>query len=332
MISKPLVVNFSALLLLIGLGLVALVQWRASAREMAVEAQYPPSGQFIDVGGTLIHINVAGQGPDIVLIHGASGSLRDFTLDLATRLAGSYRVIAVDRPGLGRSQRPGGFGGVWSAAAEPPALQAQLLQAATDTVGVKNPIVVGHSYGGAIALAWALERPEDTAALVLLAAASNPWPGSLGPLYRVNSTVVGSAIVIPLITAFTPHAVIEDTLGEIFAPQQPPPDYMQHFGPDMTLRRSTMRANAQQVNALKPYVTEMVTRYPTLSMPVEILHGTEDVTVPMAIHSEPLSRQIPSAELTRMEGIGHMPHHADPEAVVAAIHRAAARAGLPSSD
>lgn len=328
MTSKPLAVNIAVILLLVGLGLFAVVQWRAAARETAVEAEYPPSGQFIDVDGTQVHLKVTGQGPDIVLIHGASGSLRDFTFDLAGRLEAQYRVIAVDRPGMGRSARPAGFGGAFNTRAEPPALQARLLQAATDAVDVTRPLVVGHSYGGAIALAWALERPEDTAGLVLLGAASNRWEGDLGWLYRINSSLFGSAIFIPLITAFTPHAKIEDTVTAIFAPQQPPGGYLRHFGPEMTLRRATMRANAQQVSALKPYVTEMATRYPTLRLPVEILHGTEDVTVPLEVHAEPLSGQIPDAVLTRMEGVGHMPHHADPQAVVDAIARVASRAGL----
>ncbi len=325
MISKPLALSLFAIALV---GMVAVVQWRASSREASVEAQYPPSGQFVEVGGTKIHLKISGQGPDIVLIHGASGSLRDFTFDLVGRLDDNYRVIAVDRPGLGWSERPPGFGGVFNTAAESPALQAQLLQAATDAVGVQNPIVLGHSFGGAIALAWALERPEETAGLVLVAAASNPWEGKLGWLYRVNSRMFGSAVVIPLITAFTPHDYIENTVSDIFAPQTPPEGYIQHFGTDMTLRRKTLRANAQQVNSLKPYVREMSKRYPNLSLPVESVHGTADDSVPIQTHAEPILRQIPGAQLDRLEGVGHMPHHTNTDAVLAAIDRIAARAGL----
>ncbi len=328
MISTPLAAKLSLFVLILLLGLIALTQWRAYAREQNAEAAYPPSGQFVDVNGTRIHLRISGQGPDIVLIHGANGSLRDFTFALVDRLAPRFRVIAVDRPGLGRSERPEGFGGAFNTQDEPPALQAQILQAATDMVGVENPIVLGHSYGGAIALAWALERPEQTAGLVLVGAASNPWEGELGFLYRMNSTVFGSAIAIPLITAFVPHAKIEDAVGEVFAPQEAPDGYMAHFGTDLTLRRAIMRANAQQVNALKPYVREMSSRYPSLKLPVESLHGTEDITVPLETHAVPLTKQIPGAVLTRLEGVGHMPHHSDPDAVIAAIDRVAARAGL----
>lgn len=315
--------------LLIGLGLVAVVQWRAMARETQAETAYPPSGQFIEVDGTRIHLRIEGDGPDLVLIHGANGSIRDFTFDLMGRLTDRYRVILVDRPGLGWSDRANrSYNGVWSSQAEPPAAQARVMQQAVDQVGVTRPIVLGHSYGGAVALAWALERPEDTAAVVLLGAVSNPWPGSLGPLYQINSTRIGSALVIPLISAFAPMARIEDTVAAIFAPQPTPDGYLDHFGPELTLRRTTLRANAQQVNSLRPHVVEMATQYPDLTLPVEILHGTDDTIVPLRVHSEPLAQLLPNAALTRMEGVGHMPHHADPDAVEEAIDRAAMRAGL----
>jgi pimeloyl-ACP methyl ester carboxylesterase len=61
---------------------------------------------------------------------------------------------------------------------------------------------------------------------------------------------------------------------------------------------------------------------------VEILHGDADLTVPLHVHSEPLSRQVPGASLSVLPGVGHMLHHADPDAVEAAIDRAASRAGI----
>lgn len=326
MISMPLAVKVALGSLAVVLSVALVVHFLATKRERTAEAQYPPSGRFIDVDGTTIHVKVMGQGSDIILIHGASGSLRDFTFGLVDRLSEDYRVIALDRPGLGWSNRPRGADS--GGAAEPPRLQARLLQQAVEALNITRPIVVGHSYGGAVALAWALEHPDETAALVLLAAASNPWPGDLGALYRINSTLLGSAVVIPAITALAPNSIIESTTASIFAPQLTPDGYLNHLGPEMSLRRSTLRANAQQVMGLRPHIVEMSKHYPTLTLPVEILHGTDDTTVPLKIHSEPLARQIPGAVLTRLEGVGHMPHHADPEAVLAAIDRAATRAGL----
>jgi acetate CoA/acetoacetate CoA-transferase beta subunit len=99
-------------------------------------------------------------------------------------------------------------------------------------------------------------------------------------------------------------------------------------GMGLILRRSSLDTNSLQVNALRDYLVEMSEDYPRLALPVEIVHGTEDRLVPPDVHAIPLSKLIPGAVLTLLPGVGHMPHHADPEAVVAAIDRAAARAGL----
>ena len=309
-------------------GCGVLVDRRADLREAEAEARYGPVGQLLEVDGTTVHALVTGKGPDLVLLHGASGNVRDFTFDLVDRLKDDYRVIAFDRPGLGWTERLPGYGGAGSTKGETPREQARFLQKAAARLGVSNPMVLGHSYGGAVALAWALEQPEDTAALVLLAAVSNPWPGSLDPLYRINSSTLGSATVVPLITAFAGEERIDNALSGIFAPQPVPEGYDRHVGAGLSLRRESLRANAQQVNGLRPQVVEMSEYYDGLTMPAEILHGTEDTIVGLSIHSEILARQLPNGHLVTMPGVGHMPHHADPEAVVAAIARAARRAGL----
>ncbi|MDA7426995.1 alpha/beta hydrolase [Primorskyibacter aestuariivivens] len=311
---------------LAGCGVV--VDRRADLREAEAEARYGPVGQMLEVDGTTVHALVTGQGPDLVLLHGASGNVRDFTFDLVDRLKGNYRVIAFDRPGMGWTERLPGYGGAGSTRGETPREQARFLQKVADRLGVSNPMVLGHSYGGAVALAWALERPEDTAALVLLAAVSNPWPGSLDPLYRINSSALGSATVVPMITAFAGEERVDNALTAIFAPQPVPKGYDRHVGAGLSLRRESLRANAQQVNGLRPQVVEMSHHYGELTMPAEILHGTEDTIVGLSIHSEILATQMPNGTLLRMQGVGHMPHHADPEAVVAAVRRAARRAGL----
>jgi hypothetical protein len=83
--------------------LAGVTHWRASAREVAAEAAFPPTGAFVTVNGLRLHYEIAGTGPDLVMIHGASGSLRDLTFSLRDRLTDRYRVIVVDRPGLGHS-------------------------------------------------------------------------------------------------------------------------------------------------------------------------------------------------------------------------------------
>lgn len=304
------------------------VSLRAVAREAAAEADYPPEGRLLDVAGRQVHAVVMGAGPDLVLIHGASGNTRDFTHAFAGRMARDYRVIVFDRPGLGYTDRTDpAYDAVLTARAESPAEQAALLQAAAAQLGAERPIVLGHSYGASVAMAWALEHPDRIAAVVDVSGATMPWPGGLGAVYSVPGSALGGALV-PLITAFVPRGRIDSAIVATFAPDDPPAGYAAHIGAPLSIRRDSFRANARQVNSLRPHVVAMAARYPGLTLPVEIVHGERDDTVPLAIHSQPLSRLIPGANLTVLPGIGHMPHHAAPEAVAAAIDRAAERAGL----
>lgn len=327
MTSKKSVRNLILSLTLL-LGFVVVVEWRASAREVEAAESYPPQGQVIDVDGTPVHVVTKGSGPDLILIHGASGNVRDWTFDFVDRLADRYRVVMFDRPGLGWTDRLPGRSGAFNTRSESPAEQAALLQKAADIVGVERPIVVGHSFGGIVAMSWALSRPDSTAAVVMLAGVANPWPGSLGWNYTVVGSALGGGFVVPLASAFVPQSYVETSIESIFAPQTAPEGYAEHVGAALTLRRGSLRANAQQVNFLRPHVVEMSEQYPSLTLPLEIVHGDADTIVPMGVHAVPLSKQVPGAVLTTLDGIGHMPHHAAPDASIAAIDRAASRAGL----
>lgn len=302
-------------------GGAVVVDRRAAAREAAAEAAYPPEGQFVTVDGLRLHAVVAGSGPDLVLIHGASGNARDFTFDLVARLAPHYRVIALDRPGLGWSDEAGANG-------LSPLAQGDLLRRAAAQLGADRPLVLGHSYGGAVALGWALTAPEPPAGLVLVSAASMPWPGGLGGWYVINSSRIAAALVQPLVAAFVPETHVRTTVESIFAPDAVPQGYADHVGAGLTLRRDSLRVNTAQVNGLRPFVVDMAARYAGLALPVELVHGDADTIVPLAVHARRLAPLIPGARLTVIPGAGHMPQHSHPETVIAAIDRAAARAGL----
>ncbi len=294
---------------------------RATEREQAAERAFPPTGELLQVGGTTVHAHVQGRGPDLVLIHGASGNTRDFTFALVDRLARDYRVIAFDRPGLG-------WTGDLGAEGVSPFAQAQLLQAAAAQLEVRRPIVMGHSYGGSVAMAWGLTATPDVSALVIVSGATMPWPGGLGPFYAVTGTRIGGATLVPAITAFVPPERAERVVDGVFAPDAAPAGYADYVGVGLSMRRHSLRANGRQVWGLKPYVARMAEAYPRLTLPVEILHGTADTTVPADIHAIPLSGLLPNANLVLLPDVAHMPHHTDPDAVIDAIHRAAVRAGL----
>jgi len=305
-------------------GCGAFVDHRASTRETDWEARFPPEGRIVTLDGRGVHVfetgRPAGTAPDVVLIHGANGSMRDFTFDLAGRLAADYRVIAVDRPGHGWSDS-------WGEADTDPQAQARILRRALAAHRLDRPVVVGHSYGGAVAMGWALEAEAETGAVVLLAGATMPWPGDLGFLYRFLGSpagFVGRGVIAGLVSERTARGVTSN----IFAPDRAPRGYMDHFGPGMSMRRASQEANTRQVNALKDHVTRMAQDYPRLTLPIEALHGTADTIVGLRIHSERLSREVGSVNLTVLEGVGHMPHHARRDETLAAIARAATRAGL----
>ncbi|MFN7004058.1 MAG: alpha/beta fold hydrolase [Roseinatronobacter sp.] len=303
-----------------GLALIAafLVACSASQEMQMARAETPPEGAFIDLPQGRIHAIVRGQGPDLVMIHGANGNARDFSFDLMDRMANEFRVIAFDRPGFGFSDD---FGTV-----ESPIDQADILRAAAQRLDVENPIVLGHSYGGAVALAWALRAPDDVAGLTLLAPVTHPWPGDLGLWYRITASPLGRYLILPTIAALAPRSAVENTLAGVFKPDPVPEGYLDHLGFNLTMRRGQLSLNAQQVNSLIRYVEAMHPGYAALTMPIEIVHGTADKTVYIGIHAERMVREVESARLTRLENGGHMPHHAQPETVAEAIRRTRDRA------
>ena len=299
------------------LGLTGATLVLATRREARAARTHPPTGGDIEVDGIRIHAEVMGTGPDLVMIHGSSGNLRDFSHTLAPLLAERYRVILFDRPGLGWSD-PHPMGGDI-------VVQARLLQQAAAALGAARPVVLGQSYGGSVALAWAATLPDTLAAVVPVSAPAYPWRGGIGLYYSVTSHPLGRALAIPLITAFVPGRHVAREIEAVFAPQTAPADYVEHFGPDLTLRRRSLRENARQRRHLREQLGALAPGYHVIRVPVELVHGDSDPIVG-AWHSERFAQEFPGANLVLLPGIGHMPHHVAQAQVIAAIDRAAARA------
>jgi pimeloyl-ACP methyl ester carboxylesterase len=288
------------------------------AAAAAAPTSYPPIGEFVTVGGLRIHYVARGGGVPVVLLHGASGNLRDFTFSLVDRLAAlGLRPVAFDRPGLGYSDRAPVSG--WS-----PLTQARVLRAAADQLGLERPIVLGHSWGGAAAMAWAVEAPGAVRGVVSLAGATYPWGGGVGLIYDLAATdVLGpvvSGVARLLIDGTSPDAVV----GRIFRPNAMPPGYAEYIGVPLALRSDAFRNNAEDLTHLNAELAALAPRYKGLPMPVEAVHGGADETVWASVHSEPLSRDVARGRLTILPGVGHMPHHVDEDAAVEAILRVVA--------
>src|SRR5262249_1170844 len=126
---------------------------------------HPPRGRFVKVRRARQHVvelgMVAADAPPIVLIHGAGCNLEDMRLALGERLAARHRVILIDRAGMGWRRRKGRNSSA-------PQFQAVILRELLDRLGVERSVIVGHSWGGALATSFALDYPERTAALILL--------------------------------------------------------------------------------------------------------------------------------------------------------------------
>ncbi len=305
-----------AALLLLGLGYTLFRKWR-------VERQHPPRGKFVEVDGHRIHAITGGTPsatkPTIVLIHGASGNACDTAEALMIPLIDKgHRVVAFDRPGYGYSQRRRGG---WM----DPAEQACTLSDALRKMGEQGPfIIVGHSLGGAVALAWGLTRAEDCAAVVSLSGASHPFPGGVA-LYRkiitfpVLGRLIGWTLIVPLADLLFSKAV-----ASTFRPGDPVDNYAARCAIALHLRPNQMIPDAQDVSRLRGYLKHQAVAYPDFVTPLTVLTGNRDYTVGAKIHSYPLARKVGHAKLVKLENCGHMPHHHRTDEVVKAITEAVA--------
>jgi pimeloyl-ACP methyl ester carboxylesterase len=282
----------------------------------AIERADPPVGRFVEVEGGRLHIVELGSAdaPPVVLLHGASGNLGDMQLALGERLAARYRVILIDRPGHGWSDRPDGRDDA------SPARQAALIHQALARIGVMRPVLLGHSWAGAVATAYALDFPGEVAGLVLLAPVTHPWPGGVSWINNLVATPLIGPLVARTLMLPVGYFLVASGVKSVFAPQSPPPGYAAATGVQMILRPSEFIANAQDLAGLKAFVTAPAPRYGEIAAPVIIISGdSHDKVVSTNIHSRAIARQLPHARLIVLPGVGHMVQYAAPERVVQAI-------------
>lgn len=280
-----------------------------------------PSGRLIEIDGAALHVREEGAGVPVVFLHGASGNLLDwFAGEAPARVLPGLRSIAFDRPGLGYSDPIEGH--------EDIRIQAARLDAGLAALGVERAILVGHSFGGAVALAWALQAPERVAGLLLLAAPSQVWEGRVGGMYDLlNAPLLGPLAARTARHVVSPAQVARAVEGT-FAPDPAPDGYAEAIEAGLLLRPESLVANAAQVGALKAILQRLSPRLAELAMPVAQIHGTADTTVGLHIHSEKLASQLPESRLVRLDGTGHMPHHARPDVLAAELARLIGQSGL----
>lgn len=304
-------------LIIAGLALFGL---GAATQHLARQAErdFPRGGTLIEAGGIRQHVIEQGpaDGPPLVMIHGAFGAAQDFAVSLMPQTAQRFRSIAIDRPGHGYSERGEDL-------PVTPDKQAQYLHAALEALDVRKPILLGFSFGGAVALAYALQYPDEIGALVLISTASHPWQAPVELSYRLDGTpVIGPLLRYTLVTPLG-HLVAEDGVRSVFSPAPVAPAYAQ--APlALSLRPASYQANAEDIRTLKPFLAFQAPRYPRLSVPLILLVSDEDNAASPAIHSRRLAAAVPGAELIDVMGGGHPLHFTRPQVVLEAIDRAAA--------
>lgn len=299
------IVAVLALILVAGVGYSNWYLWRA-------HQQFPPLGKFVEVADGRLHFLEKGTGPAVVLIHGASGSLRDYALSIFDDLSQDHRVVAIDRPGHGYSDR-------LRENAHSPAVQAELIHKALQRLNIDQAVIVGHSWGGAVALAYALQFPSATRGIVAMAPASHPWRGDPSFQNRLATTPIVGDVALHGLLVPIGQFLIKPGIARNFAPNPPLDNYIAEGGVQLLLRPSNFRANAEDVINLQSFLLEQKKRYPEIQMPLTILTGTADGTVSPRIHANKLHKQVPHSRLINLEETGHMPHHARKDDVLAAI-------------
>jgi len=275
-----------------------------------VEQQLPPPGTFIDIEGARMHYVDQGSGPVVVLIHGLGGSSRNFS-PIADELAGSHRVIAIDRPGSGYSGRPVTRSSTLTD-------QAAVIAAVLERLDIEPAIVVGHSLGGAVALAVALDHPRMVSRLVLLAPATTPFELEApldSPMLerRWFQRLLAWTIAVPASRHFA-----DDTLGRIFQPQPVPEDFATVGGGLLARRPGQVMSNFSDLLALNAGLDKYRARYAQLTVPVSVIYGEDDAILETELHLGAL-QELPMVSIERLPGVGHMVAHASPERVLALI-------------
>ncbi|MEL6790360.1 MAG: alpha/beta hydrolase [Pseudomonadota bacterium] len=291
--------------LIVFITIIFILMALAGCTTWQIERAHPPIGAYVEAGKTRLHyvdIGPVDSGrPPVVLLHGASANLKDMKVALGDGLSADTRVLIFDRPGRGYSSRPDQGYRV--------AEQARLIHDALQKLEIENPVILGQSFGGIVALSYALQYQDEMAGLVLLAPVSHEWPGGVVWYNEASQVpVLGFFLRRALVPLMGPLK-LRDSAGGAFWPRQPPENYIEDTGLPLLFRPKDFKANAADIANLKPQIADMVARYDTLMVPTLIYAGTHDVTVSPTIHSYILDQQLQNSSLVLIEDEGHGLHH-----------------------
>ena len=257
--------------------------------------ELPPPGRIVQLsGGAQLNVLDSGRGPAIVLVHGLPGCAYDWT-PLPERLAAlGRRVIVYDRVGYGYSS-PRGPESDYTYDHN----ATELLEL-LEILDVSDATLVGWSYGGGVVLRAGLREPKRIGRLVLLAsvgpAIEIPEPG-------VAQRVLFSRPVLAWVSMVPPlsRAVAHSASAEAFSDQPMPGWWVPQLRANLA-RPGTTEAMLEEGEKLS---VDGIDPGP-LDLPVLVINGDDDWSVPMEVAEDLYQRAQPDAELLRVAGGSHM--------------------------
>ena len=206
-------------------------------------------------------------------------------------------------------------------------VQADVVASFIRALGLERPLLVGHSLGGALSLAVALEHPEAVSGLALVSPLTQPQdtpPKAFAGLY------IPSPLVRRLVawTLATPLAIRkrDEVLGAVFGPEAAPDDFATRGGGMLSLRPRTFYSTSTDLVAANEDLPGLQARYGGLDMPAGIIFGDGDRILDAQVHGAPMAAQVPGLTYESIEGAGHMIPLTRPDRVAAFIEGVAARA------
>ncbi len=266
-----------------------------------------PGGSFVTVEDLSIHFEAHGVGDPVVLIHGFGGSTYTWRLNVAP-LATRYRVYALDLAGFGYSERTDRpvFGRTQ---------QAKLLHDFLRALGEKRPVVlIGSSLGASVAVRFALDYPEATRGLVLLAPSlfwNGPRLRRFAPLFEapwLGRVITRTLYYLLLANDRATARILASAYGSRL-------EMVTGDVREALLRPLRVRGSADAARGLvrsrddRPFNTRLA----EIKVPTLIVAGSQDRAVPLE-QVEQAHRALPESRLVVLEDAGHLLHEDEPEA------------------
>lgn len=267
-------------------------------------------GRHIDVGGVPIRYHQAGAGRDVLLIHGSSGSIEDWD-PIFAQLAKSFRVTAFDRPGHGFS------GDVASHSQEQ---NVRIVAALIKQLKLTDAVLVGHSYGGPIALLTATRMPEKAHSVVVLDSALFEPLRPAAARFRVITTPVLGLGILRMTPSFLLAGQVRAGLLKEYRVKPPSEAFLEQRG-EMWSSPKVLHSIADETLGSFQWLPVIKKAYLLLRRPLYVLAQAEDPR--RLAQAKLLHNDVPGSTLIAVPRSGHFLHHEQPQRVIDAITRAA---------